>query len=112
MMLLKMSLLIPYLMMQVAVLTTIRFSLIFFSCSYRASGSWRRPTLIKSQNFFSMSMTFVRSAHLRQLVKPVSFCHRELLKTILVFLSTMSNKRVEEINFFMLFRSRWYRQYC
>lgn len=64
MMILKISSLMFSFIMQITVSTIIWFSLIFFSCSYRASKSWHRSTLMRSHMFFSISMTFVRSVYL------------------------------------------------
>lgn len=85
MILLKMSSLTPSLMIRVAVPTAIRFSLIFFSRSHKATRSSRGPTLMRSHTSFSMSIAFVRSDHRGQFAKLLSFCWRELPEVLSVY---------------------------
>lgn len=84
--LLKMLSPMPFFIMQVAVSTTIRFSLIFFFCFQRSTKSCYRSTLIRSYMSFSMSMAFIRSKYLGQIAKPVSFWYWESPKKVLLVL--------------------------
>ena len=71
-------------MMHIAVLIAILLSLIFFSYSYRVLEDCRGATLLKSQTFFFISITFVRFAHWGQLANSVSFWQRKPPKEILL----------------------------
>ena len=73
MILLKMLSLIFFFMICIIIPMTIRFSFIFFFCSYKIANSSCEPTLIRFQTSFSISMTFVRSNYLSQFAKLISF---------------------------------------
>ena len=68
-----MSLLTPSLMIQVAVSTTMQFSMIFYLRSQKVVGGYRGPFLIRSQISFFMSIALVSSDHCSQFAKPLSF---------------------------------------
>lgn len=82
--LLKMSLLIPSLIIRVAILMAMQFFLIF--CSYRVAESYWGPSFIRFQTFFFMNIALVSLDHYDQLAKSLSFFLFDLLEELFLFL--------------------------
>lgn len=82
--LLKISLLTFLIIIQVAILTTMQFFLIF--CFYRATKSCQKPSSMESKIFLFMSISLIRLDYYSQLAKPSSFSLLNLLKILLFLL--------------------------